>query len=151
MTMSVLALLVALAVVVFVTIKSDEIPDSISAIAYIIPHWTFSVWIAVIGMMIMPDVIVTLPDNLQFIGFFSVVGLFFVAASSYYRTEAAPLHYIGGIMCAVCATIVSALISPLFLFVWPVYLMSMHMIAWQQWCFWAEIVVFLVLVIAINL
>ena len=149
--MSIAALVVALAVVFYATKKNNGIADSISEIGYIIPHWAFSIWIAVIGMLVMPDIMEVLPDGIQFIGFLSVAGLFCVAASSYYRTEAAPLHYIGGVMCAICATIVTAFVEPLLLCVWPAYLMGMHIVQWQRWCFWAEVVVFLVLVIALQL
>ena len=149
--MSILALLVTLGVVVRAVIKSKEIPDSLSAIAYVIPHWEFSMWVAVIGILVMPDMMHALSDNTQFIGFLSVVGLFCVAASSYYRTEYAPLHYIGGIMCALCATAVTALIQPFLLLLWSVYLIGMLLMAWRRWCFWAEIVVFTLLVVALNI
>ena len=85
----------------------------------------------------------------RFIGFLSVVGLLCVAASSYYRTEAAPLHYVGGILCALCATVVTAIINPLLLLGWLLYLIEMLIAKWRNWCFWGEVLVFVLLVAAL--
>ena len=144
-----IALLVAAMVVTIATIKKKGVPDSVSEIAYIIPHWAFSSWIAVVGVLLMPDMMEHLPDGLQFIGFLSVVGLLCVAASSYYRTEAAPLHYVGGILCALCATVVTAIINPLLLLGWLLYLIEMLIAKWRNWCFWGEVLVFVLLVAAL--
>ena len=144
-----IALLAAAMVVTIATIKKKGVPDSVSEIAYIIPHWAFSSWIAVVGVLLMPDMMEHLPDGLQFIGFLSVVGLLCVAASSYYRTEAAPLHYVGGILCALCATVVTAIINPLLLLGWLLYLIEMLIAKWRNWCFWGEVVVFVLLVAAL--
>ena len=144
---TVLALLVAGVVVILATRKKGFVPDSVSEIGYIIPHWAFSLWIAIVGMLLLPDMMEVLPDRLRFIGFLSVVGLFCVAASSYYRTEWAPLHYIGGVMCAVCSTIVTAVTEPMLLIMWAVYLPVMVACRWRNWCFWGELSVFLILVL----
>ena len=144
-----IALLVAAMVVTIATIKKKGVPDSVSEIAYIIPHWAFSSWIAVVGVLLMPDMMEHLPDGLQFIGFLSVVGLLCVAASSYYRTVAAPLHYVGGILCALCATVVTAIINPLLLLGWLLYLIEMLIAKWRNWCFWGEVLVFVLLVAAL--
>ena len=143
---SLFALMVAGVVVILATRKKGSVPDSISEIAYIIPHWAFSVWIAIIGMLLMPDMMDVLPERLQFVGFLSVVGLLCVAASSYYRTENAPLHYIGGVTCAVCATVVSAVVEPAALILWAAYLPLMAVCRWKNWCFWGEVFVFIILV-----
>ena len=100
-------------------------------------------------VLLMPDMMEHLPDGLQFIGFLSVVGLLCVAASSYYRTEAAPLHYVGGILCALCATVVTAIINPLLLLGWLLYLIEMLIAKWRNWCFWGEVLVFVLLVAAL--
>ena len=149
--MSWIAFIWALAVVVWATVKNGAVPDSVSEIAYIIPHWAFSMWIVVLGMLLMPDLMEHLPDTLQFIGFLSVAGLLCVAASSYYRTEAAPLHYIGGILCACCATAVTAIINLELLLTWLVYAVFMIIHTGQKWCFWGEAVVFSLLIIALNI
>lgn len=144
-----LAFLVAMVVIIIAANKKVDVPDSVSEIAYIIPHWAFSSWIVLVGMLLMPDLMEHLPDGLQFIGFLSVVGLFCVAASSYYRTEAAPLHYIGGVLCALCATIVTAIIAPVLLLTWSVFLIHMAVCRFSNWCFWGEAYVFTLLVLAL--
>lgn len=145
---NIIALLLALAVVIYAAAKKRAVPDSISEIAYIIPHWAFSSWIAIIGISLMPSMMDALPDRWQWIGFLSVAGLFCVAASAYYKTESAVLHYTGGCVCALCATAVTAMTCPALLSAWVLYAVAM---AWQKpscWLFWAEVTVFILLICA---
>ncbi len=145
-----IAMLLAFTVVVYATAKKRAVPDSISEIAYIIPHWAFSSWIAIIGILLMPSMMDALPDRLQWVGFLSVAGLMCVAASAYYKTESAVLHYSGGCLCATCATVVTAIVCPALLAAWVLYAVAM---AWQKWCcwlFWAEITVFALLIAAMS-
>lgn len=126
--------------------------EPVSEIAYIIPHWAFSSWIALVGILLMPDLMEHLPEQWQFIGFLSIVGLLCVAATSYYRTEAAPLHYIGGIMCACLAVVVMAMIQPALPTIGcSLYVFFMAVCRWEKWCFWGEVVIFLMLILALNI
>ena len=140
--MEIVSVILAVVVVTITAIKNKGIPDSVSEIAYIIPHLAFSMWIAMVGGFLMPSMMEHLSENMQFIGFLTVVGMLCVAASSYYRTEAAPLHYIGGIMCAICATIVTATIDTRILLIWIVYVFQMFLFKFKNWCFWGEVFVY---------
>lgn len=145
--MGIAAFILALAVVVYAVVKKGSLPESISEIAYIIPHWGFTVWIACVGILVMPGMMEHLDENWQWVGFMSVVGLFCVAASSYYKTESKILHYVGGCLCAICATIVTYIIKPYCLLLWMIYPALTRN---KSWLFWGEVLVFTLLVIAIN-
>lgn len=143
------ALLLAVGVVGLAARKKQGIPDSISEIAYIIPHTAFTVWIVLVGMLLMPLMMDALPDELTFLGFLCAAGLFCVAASPFYKTEESALHYMGGSLCAICATVVVAVNMPLLLLLWTLYAAAM---VWQKgkcWCFWAEVTVYLLLLAAL--
>ena len=105
-------------VAVYAAFKKGSVPESVSEIAYIIPHWAFSMWIVCVGILVMPAMMEHLTENWQWVGFLSVVGLCCVAASAYYKTESKVLHYVGGCLCALCATIVTAIINPWLLLAW---------------------------------
>lgn len=145
--MGIAAFILAIAVVVYASIKKGSVPESISEIAYIIPHWAFSMWIAFVGILVMPSMMEHLDENWQWVGFMSVVGLFCVAASAYYKTESKILHYVGGCLCAICATIVTVIINPVYLLGWMIYPAFAKN---KSWLFWGEILVFTLLVIAID-
>ena len=148
--MILIAVILAATVSLYAIQRKRGIPDSVSEIAYIIPHWAFSAWIAVAGISLMPPMMDSLNENWQWIGFLSIVGLMCVSASAYYKTEAKTLHYVGGCLCALCATIVTAIIQPLLLFAWIGYLIMM---IWshRNWLFWGEVVVFALLVVALSI
>lgn len=145
---TILAVTLAVAVLAYATWKKGSLPDAVSEVAYIIPHTAFSIWIAVVGMLLMPGMMESLNDNVQFVGFLSVVGLLCVASSAYYKTEAKRLHYIGGCLCALCATVAVTFIQPLNLLLWIAYI---PFLVWHRayWVFWAEVIVFTTLVLAI--
>ena len=145
MITNIIALLLALAVVVYASARSRALPESISDIAYIIPHWAFSVWIVAVGFALLPAMLDALPDEWRWVGFLSVAGLFCVASSAYYKTEAAALHYTGGCLCALCATAVVAMLCPKLLLLWAVYVAAMTFLRFDRWLFWAEVTVFVTL------
>ena len=141
-----LPIIIALIGVGYAIYRTKEIPESVSTIAYIMPHWAFSVWIALTGLSTLPFVLESLPSGWQWVGFLSIVGLLIVASSSYYKTEEKTLHWIGGILCAVCALIVVAIARPWLLLLWiPFFLVLMK---WpnDQWFFWCEVMVFALLI-----
>lgn len=145
-----IAVLLAVLVCLVATSWKNDMLDSVSEIAYIIPHWAFSSWIALTGILLMPDMMEHLPDGWQWIGFFCIVGLMCVAASSYYRTEEKWLHYIGGWMCGICAMIVVAFNCWPLLLLWLVYIGCMWVCGWYCFTFWAEFTVFGILCLCLS-
>ena len=131
------------------TCKKGGVLDSISEMAYIIPHWAFSSWTALMGILLMPDIMEHLPENRQWIGFLCIVGLCCVAASSYYKTEAKLLHYVGGWICGICATYIVAANCWECLLCWLLYLAAMLVCWWKCYTFWAELTAFTQLIIVL--
>lgn len=141
-----LPIIIALAGVGYAIYRTKEIPESVSTIAYIMPHWAFSVWIALTGLSTLPFVLESLPNGWQWVGFLSVVGLLIVASSSYYKTEEKTLHWVGGILCAVCALIVVAIARPWLLLLWIPFFIALMKWPNGQWFFWCEVMVYALLI-----
>ena len=137
-----LPIIIALAGVGYAYHRTREIPESVSAIAYVMPHWAFSSWIALTGISMLPPMMDALPDDWQWVGFLSIVGLLIVASSSYYRTEATTLHWAGGILCAVCALIVVAIARPWLLLLWIPFFIALMKWPNDKWFFWCEVMVY---------
>lgn len=138
-----LPIIIAMTGVGYAIYRTKEIPESVSSIAYIMPHWAFSVWIALTGLSTLPFILEALPSGWQWVGFLCVVGLLIVASSSYYKTEKKTLHWIGGILCAVCALIVVAIVRPWLLLLWIPFFIALMKWPNDQWFFWVECAVFL--------
>ena len=101
-------------------------PPSISHLAYILPKWAFTLIIATAAMLTVPPTIDIMPDGCQPIAFAMGIGLFMVAASPHYRTEATTLHNIGGWLAAIAATLSVAITQPLLLLLWLAFIPLMR-------------------------
>lgn len=136
-----IAFILAVTVCLIATSWKNDMLDSVSEVAYIIPHWAFTIWIALVGGLLMPDIMEHLPENWQWVGFLCVVGLFCVGASSYYRTQERTLHYVGGFLWGVCATVVVILNCWPLLLGWILYVVLMWLSRWRCYTFWSEYVI----------
>ena len=105
-------------VMAFAARRKGAMLDSVSEVAYILPKWAFTAWMAIVGMLLMPGLMESLPENRQWLGFLAVVGALCVAASPYYKTESRVLHYGGGAFCAILSTVIVAMLQPLLLLAW---------------------------------
>lgn len=105
-------------VMAFAARRKGAMLDSVSEVAYIIHKWAFTAWMAIVGMLLMPALMESLPESCQWLGFLSVVGALCVAASPYYKTESRVLHYGGGAFCAILSTVIVAMLQPLLLLAW---------------------------------
>ena len=141
-----LPIIIAMTGVGYAIYRTKEIPESVSSIAYIMPHWAFSVWIALTGLSTLPFILEALSDGWQWVGFLSIVGLFIVASSSYYKTEEKTLHWVGGILCAECALIVVAIARPWLLLLWIPFFIALMKWPNDKWFFWCEVMVFALLI-----
>ena len=141
-----LPIIIALIGVGYAIYRTKEIPESVSSIAYIMPHWAFSVWIALTGLSTLPFILEALSDGWQWVGFLSIVGLLIVASSSYYKTEEKTLHWVGGILCAVCALIVVAIARPWLLLLWIPFFLALMKWPNDKWFFWTEVMVYELLI-----
>ena len=143
--MIILSIIIGLSVVVY-AVWREGIPDSLSHIAYIVPKWVFSLWMMLTGMTLMPSLMDALPDHKRFVGFLAVLGRAGVAATPYYKEEHKALHYAGGILCALCSTVVAWILHPLLLALWLVYAC-----VWPKELFWAEALVYVILIASITI
>lgn len=142
--MVILSFILTILVLAYATYKKKSILNSISEIAYIIPSWVFTIWLSFIGILLMPSLMTILSANLQWLGFLMIFGLFIVAASPYYRTESKILHYIGGTLSIVCATAITAILKPILLIMWTLFLIPN-----ESWFYYMELMAFILLIITI--
>lgn len=147
---SFISFVIAAVVLIYATYRNGDILESISESAYLIPSWAFSIWIAIIGILMMPGVIDALPEKYRWIGFLSILGLFGVAASPYYRTESKLLHYGGGIICFISSTIITFILQPFLLLFWVIAIPIFYTKN-KSWLFFCEIICFVMLLISVLL
>ena len=105
-------------VMVLAVRRKGAMLDSVSEVAYILPKWAFTVWMAIVGVLLMPGLMESLSENRQWLGSLAVVGALCVAASPYYKTESRVLHYGGGAFCAILSTVIVAMLQPWLLLAW---------------------------------
>ena len=105
-------------VMAFAARRKGAMLDSVSEVAYILPKWAFTAWMALVGVLLMPGLMESLPESRQWLGFLAVVGSLCVAASPYYKTESRVLHYGGGAFCAILSTVIVAMLQPWLLLAW---------------------------------
>lgn len=142
--MTIASFFVAIAVLVFATYRKGCVLDSVSEIAYIIPSWAFTAWIAVVGILLAPELFDKLPNDWKWVGFLVIAGLFAVAASPYYKTDSKVLHYGGGVLSMICASAVTAILEPVLLVMW-----ALLAIPNKSWFFCAELLAYVLLTITI--
>ena len=130
--------------------KKEGVLESVSERAYVIPKWAFTVWIAVVGGLLMPDLMEHLSENWQWAGFLCVVGLLCVAASPYYRTEAKSLHLFGSWMCGCIATAITFATCWAYLTTWILYPLCLLITGRKTYTFWAEYIIFMALAGALT-
>ncbi len=122
-----------LLVILFVGITicaERKLPDSISALAYLIPKkgvWIWTLWLWAVTFLILPSLMEAMPEHLTFIGFLCMGSLAFCGAMPLIKNEKNTAHYvfaiIAGILTQVCVTI----ISPWWLAAWPIYVSMVYL------------------------
>ena len=141
-----LAIMLAIVGIGHATCRKGAVLDSVSEMAYIIPKWAFSSWVALMGILLMPDIMEHLQENRQWIGFLCIAGLYCVAASPCYKTDEKLLHFVGGWLCGLCATAIVGMWCWQLFVCWAGYLIAMLFFGWKCYTFWAELLVFALLV-----
>lgn len=127
---------------------------SVSSISYIFPSWMFTAFFGLESILLAPSIFEHMPEDWQFIGFISLFGLWAVAASPYFHTEAKVLHYFGGYLFCVAAQVIVAFNQPFLLLGWlPVvcYVISglLTKNKREDETFWAEVTAYSILVICL--
>ncbi len=139
--------LIILLYCLIITIKDDEIPNSISQIVYSLDtkwKWTFTAIMWAVGFMIVPQLMEVIPSDYQFLGFLTVVGILGVGADPLKKGERNVLHYVGAALCGVCSQLVVSLLNPSLLFLWlPYVLYTLYESRSDKNMFLAEIIMLL--------
>ena len=147
--MVIIALLLAVAGMVFGWERLWRMPESVSELAYVIPKWLFTVWLSLVGIAMMMPMIDALPVNWSWLCVTWCAGMMAAAATPFYRSYERALHYIGGVSTAVSAVIATGVLCgwlPLWgLLVWLI----MVAIKPKSWCLWGEVLIFVLLVAAL--
>ena len=138
--MTYIAIILVIGMICWSWIQTKSIPDSISAVSYIIPKWLFSTLSMLVGILLMPSLMELLEVEYQWVGFLMVVGLACVAASPYYKTEQTKLHYAGAILCFIFAQIVIGITKPWLLVIWMLYPLLLLKQLRKWWILSAEII-----------
>lgn len=108
-----IVLIIALIVVtvtysVAATIKTKELPDSISAMVYSFGkagRWIWTLWMFLCTFLVLPPLIEAMPDNVQFLAFFTGASLAFCGAMPLVKNERNDGHYICGIIAGIFSQI----------------------------------------------
>ena len=126
--------------------RKGSLPISISEIAYILPSWIFTLWMAIVGMVCVYFLVGDCSKEMEPLAFFTALGLFMVAASPFYRVEAGGVHNVGGWMAAIFAMIFVAIDCPYLLLGWLAFL---PFIKSEKRTFVAEVICGLILLISL--
>ncbi len=146
---AIIATILVFGVIGYAIAKNRDIPDSISGISYIVPHWLFSTWLMLVGILLMPPMMDALYVTEQWAGFLSIVGLACVASSPYYKTEDVKLHYIGAVVCYIFANVTVWLIKPSMLVLWLTYAVLFPLIDRKKWLLYCELCCFMILILTL--
>lgn len=149
-----MAFAIALVYVTVARLKRGKGLVSVSSIAYILPTWMFSTFFGLECILLAPSVFEHIPEQWQFVGFFTLSGLWAVGSSPYFHTESKALHYFGGYLFCIAAQVVVTFNQPLLLLCWlPVlyYIISglLTKKKREDETFWAEVTAYLILVLCL--
>lgn len=149
-----IAVLIAVVYAALARLKSGKALVSVSSISYILPSWMFTTFFGVEMLLLSPVIFEKLPEVWKFLGFICMLGLWAVAASPYFRTEATTLHNIGGFGFCIVAQIIVGIINPILLFGWMpvvVYILSglLKRKKRSDIAFWAEATAYIILIISL--
>lgn len=149
-----IAVLIAVVYAALARLKSGKALVSVSSISYILPSWMFTTFFGVEMLLLYPVLFEKLLEVWKFLGFICMLGLWAVAASPYFRTEATTLHNIGGFGFCIVAQIIVGIINPILLFGWMpvvVYILSglLKKKKRSDITFWAEATAYIILIISL--
>lgn len=128
-----------------------KMPDSVSELAYFMPHESFGAWVCMVALLMMPPSLECLPDGLTWLAFVMVGGAVLVAASGRCWRRNGLLHYTGGVIAVVCAAVIA------FVLCYPVCIGALSCLPvmaarrWRNWCFIGEAAVFLAMAVSLMI
>jgi hypothetical protein len=126
--MNVLLIVNILLVVSYVGItigRMKALPESISAMVYELPkgrQWVWSVWLCLVSFTLMPVLLEKLPDNAEFLGFLTVLGLAGAAVTPLIHADTRKWHYVVAVGAGILSQVCTAILSPWWLVLWLIML-----------------------------
>lgn len=116
-------LLVALYVGVTIW-RKKELPPSISEMVFDLPtmwQWVWTAWLAIVDIFAAPALFEAMPENWQFVGFFFIGSLLFVAAMPLVRKSRNKAHERLAIAAGVFSQLCVGILCPWFFLMWIVF------------------------------
>lgn len=126
MTTVLISLVIAFIYVVINIITTKKIPESISSLVYNLDktqQWIWIIWMWTISILLGPQLIQILPDNIEGLGFATMASLMFCGAMPLVKEDKNVLHNIFGVSAGILSQVCVAIINPLWLLVWIVILL----------------------------
>lgn len=121
-TLILVAVLLAVLYVGIAIWVTKEIPESVSAMVYVLPdggwRWLWTLWMWAVAFLLAPAMIESIGYDLQFIAFLTVANLEFCGALPLFMEEHHKAHNILGTLAGVMSQICVCLICPWWLFLW---------------------------------
>lgn len=152
MTLIVLSLLVAALYVGAAIIVKREIPESISSMVYVLPEggwrWLWTIWIWVMGFLLVVPLMDTMPDNWRWLGFLTIASLMFCGAMPLFIKEQNLWHNILGVSSGILSQFCVLILEPKMLCLWILMLSALWLKS--KAVFIAEILCFITLFSCLN-
>lgn len=116
---SILTIVVPLVVA---SVKSGGVPDSISAMVYMLPKggwkWLWTLWLWAVAFTLAPPLIEAMPDGWQFIAALMLATLAFTAAMPLFDQENKKRHYRFAIASGIFSQLCVLILNPWWLLSW---------------------------------
>ena len=129
------ALLVALYVGATIW-SARKLPDSVSAIVYMLPRagqWAWTVWVWAVSMLLLPSLMEVMPEDLKVLGFLTVGAMLFIGAMPLVRNEKNTAHYVLAIAAGILSQVCVAILSSIWLTAWMLFPFLMGSVYVQPW------------------
>ena len=129
--MVVLLIISALLAVLYVSAAigaKGALPDSISAMVFLLPRtgqWLWIVWMWSVTFTIAPPLIEAMPDHLRFIAFVTIACLAFVGAMPLVKNKKNTAHYVLSISAGILTQVCVAVLCIGCLVIWMLFLFLM--------------------------
>ena len=127
MSLLIISIIMAILYVGVAIWKLHALPDSISAMVYVLDkrwQWLWSVWLWLVAITLPPSLIDAMGENWQFIGFLTIACLMFVGAMPLIPGTHNKTHNVLGVIAGILSQVCVAIIYPWWLMAWFVWIMA---------------------------
>lgn len=131
MTLLIISVLLVMSFVGVAIWMERELPESVSALVYLLPEkggirWLWTLWMWAVALTIAPSLMEALDgSNWQFIGFMTIASLIFTGAWPLFQTETRGGHYFLAMASGILSQLCVLLIDADWLFAWALFVFLM--------------------------